>query len=100
MLLADEDEVEIGEAVGINWGNVKLYDDPNLILKKHRSPPGHLSSPTPLSKGSSGPLFFTLFFHTFSGSLEPSFSNLLSSFHPTFISRADQMLKSVKGLLC
>jgi len=28
-------EEEIGEAVAINWDNVKLYDDPNMCLKKH-----------------------------------------------------------------
>lgn len=28
-------EQEIGEALDLEWDNVKLYDDPNLILKKH-----------------------------------------------------------------
>mmetsp|Transcript_152217 Transcript_152217/g.276893 ORF Transcript_152217/g.276893 Transcript_152217/m.276893 type:complete len:751 (-) Transcript_152217:60-2312(-) len=30
-----EKELEVGEAVDIKWDNVKLYDDPTLILKRY-----------------------------------------------------------------
>lgn len=30
-----EPETEVGEATGIDWDAVRLYDDPSLILKKH-----------------------------------------------------------------
>jgi len=33
--LLRECEMEIGDAVDIRWDNVKLYDDPTLILKKY-----------------------------------------------------------------
>lgn len=30
-----EDEEEMGDSAAVKWDNVKLYDDPTLILKKH-----------------------------------------------------------------